>query len=51
MGPSTLDMGRRVVETLSAAVEVRLSDRSGREIFSGRGRHAGLEVHDTRSLT
>ena len=51
MGPSTLDMGRRVVETLSAAVEVRLTDRDGRELFSGRGRHAGLEVHDTRSLT
>lgn len=44
-GPTRQDMGKRVDETLNAAVDVRLSSASGAEIFQGRGRHAGLEVH------
>ena len=44
-GPTRQDMGKRVDETLNAAVDVRLSSASGAEIFRGRGRHAGLEVH------
>jgi hypothetical protein len=46
-GPSTSDMGVRVPETLSAEVEVRLTQRQGstsRVLFEGTGRHAGLEV-------
>jgi hypothetical protein len=46
-GPSKVDMGVRVPETLGATVEVRLS-RVGREwsvlLFADTGRHAGLEV-------
>jgi hypothetical protein len=38
-------MGRRVDETLDALLEVRLSERSGRVLFEGRGRHAGLEIN------
>lgn len=44
-GPTKLDMGKRVAETLNAAVDVRLSTLAGTELFRGRGRHAGLEVH------
>lgn len=44
-GPTRQDMGKRVDETLDATVAVRLSTLAGREIFSGQGRHAGLEVH------
>lgn len=44
-GPTKLDMGKRVAETLNAAVDVRLSTLVGTELFRGRGRHAGLEVH------
>jgi hypothetical protein len=44
-GPSRQNMGRRVDETLSAVVEVRLSTRSGETLFLATGRHAGLEVH------
>jgi hypothetical protein len=45
--PTTLDMGRRIAETLDAAVDVRLyalGDRPERLLFEGTGRHAGLEV-------
>jgi hypothetical protein len=38
-------MGKRVDETLNATVDVRLSTSAGQTLFSGRGRHAGLEVH------
>ncbi|MCW5857486.1 MAG: hypothetical protein KIS63_04290 [Caldilineales bacterium] len=31
-------------ETLNAAVEVRLSEKAGRVVFAGTGRHAGMEV-------
>jgi hypothetical protein len=44
-GPTRLDMGKRVDETLNATVDVRLSTSAGQTLFSGRGRHAGLEVH------
>jgi hypothetical protein len=43
-GPSVTDMGVRVPETLRARVAVRLTDRAGRVLFEGQGRHAGLEV-------
>jgi hypothetical protein len=44
-GPTRLDMGKRVDETLSAGVEVSLRRRGASEIFHGFGRYAGLEVH------
>ncbi len=46
-GPSTVDMGVRVPETLSASVDVRLSRLGGGQAgiaFEGTGRYAGLEV-------
>jgi hypothetical protein len=43
-GPTRSDMGLRVHETLDGEVEVRLYGTNGKEIFSGQGRHAGLEV-------
>ncbi len=43
--PNRQEMHRRVEETLRATVDVRLSEvSSGRELFSGTGRNAGLEV-------
>lgn len=50
-GPTTSEMGKRVAETLSAKVQVRLSQiaGSGRVIFEGSGRHAGLEVHEVEN--
>ncbi|MEZ4668433.1 MAG: tocopherol cyclase family protein [Anaerolineae bacterium] len=43
--PSRAEMHRRVEETLKATVAVRLSElSSNRELFSGTGRNAGLEV-------
>jgi hypothetical protein len=44
-GPTRLDMGKRVAETLQAEVHVRLLRRDGSLLFEGTGRHAGLEVH------
>jgi len=44
LGPTRNDMGLHVNETLQATVDVRLSTRKGKELFAGRGRHAGLEV-------
>jgi len=44
-GPSKVDMGVRVPETLTAEIDVRLATRRGdKTIFAGRGRNAGLEV-------
>jgi hypothetical protein len=37
-------MDRRIIETLTAQLEIRFEDLSGRLIFSGIGRHAGLET-------
>lgn len=45
LGPDRLEMGKRVDETLSATVEVRLSTLAGLDLFCGQGRYAGLEVH------
>jgi hypothetical protein len=43
-GPTRLDMGQRVLETLNATVTVRLETRQGGRIFEGEGAHTGLEV-------
>lgn len=43
-GPTRLDMGKRIVETLDARVDVELSNRAGNILFQGSGRYAGLEV-------
>jgi hypothetical protein len=46
-GPSGVDMGVRVPETLQAVVAVRLSTLEGgeaRTLFEGSGRNAGLEI-------
>jgi len=50
LGPTKLEMGKRVLETLNARIEARLSHKSGELIFEGTGRHAGLEVHNTLAL-
>lgn len=44
--PTTVDMGRRITETLDARVEVRLYEgrESRRPLFEGTGRHGGLEA-------
>ncbi len=44
LGPTRVEMGKRVDETLDATLEVRLSRLSGEILFEGRGRYAGLEV-------
>jgi tocopherol cyclase len=43
-GPTRLDMGKRVLETLSATVQVQLKTLQGALLFEGIGAHAGLEV-------
>jgi hypothetical protein len=43
-GPTRLDMGKRVLETLSATVQVRLETLKGELLFEGVGSHTGLEV-------
>jgi hypothetical protein len=43
-GPTQVDMGLRVGETLGAEVQVLLREKNGQEVFSGCGRHAGLEI-------
>jgi hypothetical protein len=43
--PSTVDMGRRISETLNATVDVKLVSRRDQSVlFVGTGRHAGLEA-------
>jgi hypothetical protein len=44
--PTTVEMGRRISETLDATIEVRLVRLQGRErvVFHGTGHYAGLEV-------
>jgi len=44
LGPTRLEMGKRVHETLRAAVRVRLT-RAAQVLYEGSGRHAGLEAH------
>lgn len=49
-GPTTAEMGKRVAETISAQVQVRLSKRTDNlPLFEGTGRHAGLEVHEVEN--
>lgn len=43
-GPTRLDMGQRVLETLNATVQVRLETLEREVIFEGVGAHTGLEV-------
>ena len=43
-GPTRLDMGKRVLETLNATVQVRLETLQGALLFEGVGAHTGLEV-------
>jgi tocopherol cyclase len=43
-GPTRLDMGKRVLETLNASVQVRLETLQGTTLFDGLGAHTGLEV-------
>jgi hypothetical protein len=44
--PYRVEMLKRVTESLTATVDVRLIElASGRDIFAGMGRHAGLEIN------
>jgi len=43
-GPTPLDMGARVMETLSASIDVKLETLQGDLVFEGTGENAGLEV-------
>ena len=43
-GPTRLDMGQRVMETLNATLQVRLETLEGMLLFEGVGAHTGLEV-------
>ena len=43
-GPTRVDMGTRVMETLNASVSVELKTLKGDLLFEGIGEHAGLEV-------
>jgi tocopherol cyclase len=49
-GPTRLEMGKRVNETLNGTVQLMLSDLHGNKIFEGTGRHAGLEVFQAEHL-
>lgn len=42
--PTEIAMDRRIIETINARVGIRLEDRRGGLIYSGSGRHAGLET-------
>jgi hypothetical protein len=44
LGPTRLDMGQRVLETLNATVEVRPETLQGALLFEGVGAHTGMEV-------
>jgi hypothetical protein len=44
LGPTRMEMGIRVNETLQGTVEARLENRKGKVLFEGIGRNAGLEV-------
>jgi hypothetical protein len=39
-----------VAETLSALVQVLLTDLEGKEVFGGNGRFAGLAVYNAEAL-
>ena len=42
--PTTAEMDRRIIETLNAQLEIQLEDLDGMVLYSGTGRHAGLET-------
>ena len=42
--PTMVEMDRRIIETLNAQLEVSFENHKGEVIFSGTGRHAGLET-------
>jgi tocopherol cyclase len=42
--PSSLEMDRRIIETLNATFSIQLEDLQGHLIFESEGRHAGLET-------
>ena len=44
-GPTKVEMGKRVDETLGATINVRLKFTSGELIFAGEGKYAGLEIN------
>jgi hypothetical protein len=43
-GPTRINMGQRVLETLNATIHVRLETKEGSLIFDGVGNNTGLEV-------
>lgn len=49
-GPTKLDMGKRVDETLKSNIHVRLTTHSGQVLFESTGRYAGLEVFNFEKL-
>ena len=50
-GPTVLDMGKRLMETLQASIHVKLETLQGEVLFDGIGENAGLEVFgDTQRL-
>lgn len=42
--PSTIEMDRRIIETLNASIEVGFETLDGKIIYQGIGQHAGLET-------
>lgn len=42
--PTTIEMDRRIIETLDARLEIKLETLAGGLIFEGVGEHAGLEA-------
>ena len=48
-GPDRAEMGKRVAETLSALLRVRLTTRDGRLLFEGTGRYGGLEGYQVEA--
>jgi len=42
--PTTTEMTNRLLESLTSTVNVCLTENTGRIIFSGTGKHAGLEL-------
>ena len=45
LGPTRIEMGKRVDETLNGRIDVKLSTLQGKVLFESQGRHAGLEVN------
>lgn len=50
MAPKNGLMEQKIVESINAAVKVRLSDRRGNKIFEGTGTNAGLEVFGIKDI-